>query len=102
MQISYELLLQVRPNGVINVFVTNTLNAANNNPAAAKYAERFAESQDLLARISAALEAHHARQEAKPYDWGHASELGAANEKLAYVLAMLGDRSAVEAKGLEY
>jgi len=70
--------------------------------AAESYTARLADSQDLLARIAVALDAHRARQEAKPYDWGHASELGGVNEKLAYVLAMLGDRSAVDAKGLEY
>jgi len=87
-------------NRAINVVVKLTNQHATT--AAESYTARLADSQDLLARIAVALESHHARQEAKPYDWGHASELGGVNEKLAYVLAMLGDRSAVDAKSLDY
>ena len=51
--------------------------------AAACYAERHAEAQD-------------------PANWGYPGDLGRVTEELAYVLASLGDRSAVDQKGLEY
>jgi len=69
--------------------------------AAACYAERFEETQELLKRIARQLAAHRKLQAAEPADWGFAGDLGHVNEELAYVLASLGDRSAVEAKGLD-
>jgi len=66
------------------------------------YAERYAEAQDLLKRIAARLAEHRQRQAAAPADWGYAGDLGRITEQLAYVLADLGDTSAVRAKGLEY
>jgi DNA-binding protein H-NS len=69
--------------------------------AAACYAERLQEAHSLLKRIAQRLEAHAKQQAAEPADWGFAGDLGHANERLAYVLASLGDTSAVEAKGLE-
>jgi hypothetical protein len=69
--------------------------------AAACYAERFAETQDLLQRIARQLAAHRQQRAAEPADWGFPGDLDHVNEELAYVLASLGDRSAVEAKGLE-
>jgi len=70
--------------------------------AAQCYATRFAEAQDLLKRIASRLEEHKARQAQEPADWGYPGDLGHITEELAYVLAALGDRSAVDAKGLEY
>jgi hypothetical protein len=70
--------------------------------AAGCYAERHAEAQDLLKRIAARLAEHKQRQAAAPADWGYAGDLGRITEQLAYVLADLGDTSAVRAKGLEY
>ena len=70
--------------------------------AAACYAERFAESQDLLKRIAFRLDIHRGCQEQEPANWGHAGDLGRVTEELACVLAALGDRSAVDAKGLDY
>lgn len=70
--------------------------------AAACYAERHAEAQDLLKRIASRLADHQKRQSAEPTDWGYAGDIGRITEQLAYVLASLGDSSAVEAKGLEY
>lgn len=70
--------------------------------AAACYAERYAEAQDLLKRIATRLAEHKKRQATAPADWGYSGDLGRINEQLAYVLADLGDRSAVDAKGLEY
>jgi hypothetical protein len=69
--------------------------------AAACYAERRSECQDLLKRIAQQLARHQKEQAAEPADWGFPGDLGHVNEELAYVLASLGDRSAVEAKGLD-
>jgi hypothetical protein len=68
--------------------------------AAACYAERHAECLDLLARIAHQLAKHQKEQAAAPADWGFSGDLGHVNEELANVLASLGDRSAVDAKGL--
>ena len=70
--------------------------------AAACYAERHAECQDLLKRIASRLEQHKKCQSQEPANWGYAGDLAHVTEELAYVLASLGDRSAVDQKGLEY
>jgi len=68
--------------------------------AAACYAERHDEAQDLLKRIGRALKQHLLKQALAPTHWSHACDLGRITQQLAYVLADLGDLSAVEAKGL--
>jgi len=70
--------------------------------AAACYAERHTECQDLLKRIASRLEQHRNDQAQEPADRGYAGELGSITEDLAYILAKLGDRSAITAKGLAY
>ena len=70
--------------------------------AAACYAERHAEAQDLLNRIASRLEQHKQDQAQEPANWGYPGDLGRITEELAYVLASLGDRGAVDHKGLEY
>ena len=70
--------------------------------AAACYAERHTECQDLLKRIASRLEQHQKDQAAQPAHWGYPGDLGHITEQLAYVLAFLGDRSAVDTKGLAY
>ena len=70
--------------------------------AAACYAARHTECQDLLKRIASRLEQHKQDQVQEPANWGYAGDLGRVTEELAYVLASLGDSSAVDAKGLEY
>ncbi len=70
--------------------------------AAACYAERHAEAQDLLKRIASRLEQHKKDQGQDPANWGYPGDLGRVTEELAYVLANLGDRSAVDQKGLDY
>ena len=70
--------------------------------AAACYAERHTESMDLLKRIASRLEQHQKDQVQEPANWGYAGDLGRVTEELAYILASLGDRSAVDQKGLEY
>ena len=70
--------------------------------ATACYAERHTECQDLLKRIASRLEHHQKDQAKEPANWGHAGDLGRITEELAYVLASLGDRSAVDQKGLDY
>ena len=82
---------------VITMTTTNTTQTA-----AATYTERFSEAQDLLKRIASQLEGHKAEQAESPRNWGHAADLGHVNEQLACILAFLGDRSAVDAKGLKY
>lgn len=74
-----------------------------NQTAAACYAECHAETKELLKRIAEQLDQHAALQaDRNPDSWGYAGDLGAVTEQLAYALAMLGDRSAVDAKGLNY
>ena len=70
--------------------------------AAACYAERHTECQDLLKRIASRLEQHKQDQAQEPANWGYPGDLGRVTEELAYILASLGDRSAVDAKGLDY
>lgn len=80
----------------------NTKAQSTTRIAAHLYAERHAEAQDMLKRIAARLAEHQKRQAAAPADWGYSGDLGRITEQLAYVLADLGDPSAVHAKGLEY
>ena len=77
-------------------------NKTTKQTAAACYAERHAECQDLLKRIASRLEQHKKDQEKEPANWGYAGDLDHISNELAYVLASLGDRSAVDQKGLEY
>jgi hypothetical protein len=77
------------------------LNKTTKRSAAACYAERQKECQNLLKRIACQLDRHANRQKQEPADWGYAGDLGRVAEELAYVLASLGDRTAVEQKGLE-
>lgn len=86
----------------MNGFAMNHRKAAQTKPTAAEcYSARHAEAQSLLKLISRRLEEHKAKQAKEPADWGYAGDLGHVNNELAYILAALGDRSAVEAKGLE-
>ena len=52
--------------------------------------------------IASRLEQHKKDQEKQPANWGYAGDLDHISNELAYILASLGDRSAVDAKGLEY
>ena len=70
--------------------------------AAACYGERHTECAALLKRIAIRLEQHKKEQTQDPANWGYPGDLGRVSEELAYVLASLGDRSAVDQKGLEY
>ena len=80
----------------------NTKAQSTTQTAAGCYAERYTEAQDLLKRIASRLAEHKKRQATRPADWGYAGDLGRITEQLAYVLADLGDTSAVDQKGLEY
>ncbi len=77
-------------------------NRTTKQTAAACYAERHTECSDLLKRIARRLEQHKKDQEKQPANWGYAGDLDHISNELAYILASLGDRSAVDAKGLEY
>ena len=81
---------------------TKTQATKTKQTAASCYAERFVECQDLLKRIGGRLEQHRKEQEQTPAHWTHAGDLGRVAQEMAYVLAALGDRSAVDAKGLDY
>ena len=76
--------------------------AKTTKQTAACYAERHAQCQDLLKRIASRLGQHQKDHSQEPANWGYPGDLGRVTEELAYVLASLGDRSAVDAKGLEY
>lgn len=62
--------------------------------AAACYAERHAECQDLLKRLATRLEKHKLNQANEPANWGYAGDLGRVTEDLTCILASLGDRNA--------
>lgn len=66
------------------------------------YAARLAECKEILGRISKQLDIHRSRQQTSPKNWGFPGDLSCAIEQLAYVLATLGDRSAVDEHGLSY
>lgn len=85
----------------MNVITMQTTTKTNQR-AAARYTELHAESKELLKRIATRLAKHKQKQATAPADWGYVGDMVRVNEQLAYVLASLGDRSAVEAKGLEY
>ncbi len=70
--------------------------------AAEAYAARHTECADLLKRIGQRLDAHQAEQTTEPRNWCYVGDLDYIAQQLAYVLAHLGDRSAVDQKGLEY
>jgi hypothetical protein len=74
----------------------------NAQTAAACYAERLDECRALLKQIEARLDHHNQEQAATPQNWGHAGDLGQVVQELSQVLALLGDRSAVEKYRLEY
>ena len=82
--------------------MTTTKTTKTKQTAAACYAERQTECKDLLKRIASQLDEHQKDQTQHSADWGYTGDLGRAAEQLAYVLAGLGDRSAVSAKGLVY
>ena len=84
------------------ITMSKTKSPATKQTAAARYAEAQAEAQDLLKRLATRLAADQQEQASAPADWGYVGSLAHVNEQLAQVLAFLGDRSAVEAKGLEY
>jgi uncharacterized protein (UPF0128 family) len=86
----------------MNGFAMKNTKTQAKQTAAGCYAERFAEAQDLLKRIGSRLKEHRDRQAQEPIHWGYAGDLGSINQELAYILAALGDRSAVDAKGLDY
>lgn len=77
-------------------------NKTTHQNAAATYAARQTECRNLIQRIAGQLEQHASRQAKEPADWGYAGDLGRVAMELAYVLASLGDRSAVDQKGLDY
>lgn len=70
--------------------------------AAGEYAQRSNECHELLSRIASRLEEHQKRQAQQSGDWGFSGDLARVSERLAEILASLGDPSACEAKGIKY
>jgi len=68
--------------------------------AAACYAERHAECQDCCSASRSSLSGTSKNRPPR-LPIGLPGDLGHVSEELAYVLASLGDRSAVDAKGLD-
>ena len=86
----------------MNGFAMRNTISKTKETAAACYAARHAEAEDLLKRIATRLAEYQTRQAEEPRNWGYAMYMGHITEQLAYVLADLGDRSVVEAKGIDY
>ena len=70
--------------------------------AAETYAARAQECNQLIDGVKSRLQAHAATQAADPKNWGFAGDLDYVIQQLAYVLAALGDRSAVDRHGFKY
>lgn len=70
--------------------------------ATTEYSAKAAQAQDFLNRIATRFAEHQTSQAAEPGNWGYVGDLGRVNEELAQVLAVLGDRSAVDELGLNY
>ena len=70
--------------------------------AAETYAARAQECHQLIDSLKSRLEEHQGKQAADPRNWGFAGDLDYVIEQLAYVLAALGDRSAVDRHGFKY
>jgi hypothetical protein len=84
-----------------------TKNAAAADSADLSFDRKAAEARDLLGRILALVEAREAAEKVRRADgrktrWDVVGSLAHTNEQLAIVLAGLGDRSAVDAKGISY
>ena len=70
--------------------------------AASVYKSRFSDCTNIIGKIAKALEAHNGKQMADSRNWGFAGDLDEVRKQLAYALASLGDRSAVDQHGLKY
>ena len=70
--------------------------------AASVYKSRFSDCKNIIAKIAKALEAQKGEQTADSRNWGFAGDLDEVRKQLAYALASLGDRSAVNEHGLKY
>jgi hypothetical protein len=59
------------------------------NTAKALLTERSKEARELLAKLSAAIDAHEREGKANPENWGFAGNLGYVNNELGDVLGFL-------------
>jgi hypothetical protein len=59
-------------------------------------------TKDLLARITKQLVAHASEEKLDPRNYGNSGDLMRVNVELMQVLAMLGDRTAVDLAGIDY
>lgn len=60
------------------------------------YADRKAQAKSLIQRLSTALEAHQAKANESPRNWGYANDLGAFNSELINALDRVGGLTASE------
>ena len=70
--------------------------------AASVYNSRSSDCKNIIGKIAKALESHKGTQMADSRNWGFAGDLDEVRKQLAYALASLGDRSAVDEHGLKY
>ena len=64
--------------------------AKKNETAVEAYTRLAVEVNGQLKRLTDALEAHRARHQNNPTDWGYTGDLGHVKELLGEVLAFLG------------
>lgn len=79
-----------------------TLHEIRNMTASESYRDAYVLALELLQGCLTALKAHREAQTTDPGNYGYVGDLGRVSEDLAYVMAALGDTSAVEKMGLEY
>lgn len=83
-----------------------TMRTATPNPnthtAPTCYIDSLAECKTLLKQIENRLDDHNREQAVDPQNWGHAGDLGQVVQELAQILALLGERSALDKHGLQY
>lgn len=78
------------------------MTSTKQHSAAETYVARVRECNQLIESLKSRLEDHQGMQAADPRNWGFAGDLDYVIEQLAYVLATLGDRSAVDRHGFKY
>lgn len=60
------------------------------------YADRKAQAQSLIERLSTALQTHQVKASNNPTNWGYAGDLGAFNSELIHALDRVGGLTASE------
>lgn len=60
------------------------------------YAAKKSQAQNLIERLTAALQIHEAKASERPTNWGYAGDLGAFNTELINALDRVGGLTAAE------